>query len=375
MAAYLRKIKNWFGGTSVTTPDRAIAEAQIDTNPAFNQVLSKEEPAPIPSDGVPALLEAPIVTNPDLKIPNWLEDEEILRDEGVLFGLSESEPTEKTDIIHKYFSHLSAIPLRKIEELNEQIQEFNLFIEQKSNRLTWLDDQLNAAADSQIPQEHQLPRIIIGLTLSVAMCFGNFFLIESSLQESYTNPTPIAFGIFLAGMFSLFGKISLFHDTESKLSWRALLEEVGIPLAASLFIFSKVLPTQGIFEAICLFIFIFFLFLFTGKLLLSNVTVLRRELASWNQMRVAKLESQKQREIWQHEKNSLETEVANLRVRKWQLLKEQNQAESERDQLFARRDMLIKIFESEFYLARRMKHQLSKKQLDLIQDHDSSLEI
>jgi hypothetical protein len=31
-----------------------------------------------------------------------------LRDEGVLFGLSESDPNEKTDIIQKYFSNLAA---------------------------------------------------------------------------------------------------------------------------------------------------------------------------------------------------------------------------------------------------------------------------
>lgn len=364
---------------SSATPDSAIELVQNDSNPLVNpSELQLAEPSPLQLNspaGNPDPVYNHLPISPDIKIPNWLDDEETLRDEGVLFGLSESEPTEKTDIIHKYFSHLSAIPLKKIEEMNEQIQDLNLFIGQKANRLAWLDAQLNSSTDSQVTKEHQLPRIIIGLILSVAMCFGNFFLIESSLQQSYPNPTPIAFGIFLAGMFSLFGKISLFHDTESKLSWRSLLEEIGIPLAAALFIFSKVFPTQGIFEATCLFIFIFFLFLFAGKLLLSNVTVLRKELAGWSQIRMAKREYQQQMEAWKSEKNILEEEVANLRIKRWQFLKEQNQAESERDQCFARRDMLIKIFESEFYLARRMKQQLSKKQLDLIQDHDTSLEV
>ena len=62
----------------------------------------------------------------------------------------------------------------------------------------------------------------------------------------------------------------------------------------------------------------------------------------------------------------LQAEVDQLRIKKWQILREQGQSETERDRIYARRDMLIKLFESEFSLARRMKNQLTNKQLQEI---------
>ena len=70
---------------------------------------------------------------------------------------------------------------------------------------------------------------------------------------------------------------------------------------------------------------------------------------------------------WESEKLDLQEEVDALRVKKWQVLREQSAAETERERLYAKRDMLIKLFESEFFLARRMKNQLTGKQLNEIQ--------
>jgi hypothetical protein len=68
-------------------------------------------------------------------------------------------------------------------------------------------------------------------------------------------------------------------------------------------------------------------------------------------------------QIWEEEIVKLTKETNELRVQKWQVLREQNSSESERDRLYARREMLIKIFESEFYLARKIKDNLSERQL------------
>ncbi|TDE12737.1 hypothetical protein [Dyadobacter psychrotolerans] len=303
----------------------------------------------------------------EVTIPYWLEDEDTLRDEGVLFGLSESDPTEKTDIIQKYFSHLAAEPISQIEQHNERIQELNLFIGQKTNRIQELKDKLNTNTIAKTESDHHLPRTLIGLALCAAMCVGNFFLIRESLRPVFTESSWIALGIFLAGMFSLFGRISMFHDSESKVTWRPLLEEIGLPFAAALFVFANVLPTQSWLQAGALFVFIFFLFLFAGKLFLSNITVLRNDLQSW----VGTIRNRKQfaddAANWESEVLDLQAEVDELRVKKWQVLREQSTAETERDRINARRDMLVKLFESEFFLARRMKNQLTGKQLNYIQ--------
>lgn len=320
-------------------------------------------PSPAAHQQLPEAQQPPRV---EVQIPYWLEDEDTLRDEGVLFGLSESDPHEKTDIIHKYFSNLAASHLASIEEHNERIQELNLFIGQKQNRIDELQERLKTPG-TRAEGEHHLPRTLIGITLCAAMCVGNFFLIRESLKPAFADNSWIALGVFLAGMFSLFGRISLFHDTDSKVTWKSLLEEIGLPFAAALFVFANVITYQTWWQAFALFVFVFFLFLFAGKLLLSNITVLRNDLQVWLNIRRDRQDFVENNYNWESECQTLQEEIDALRVKKWQVLREQSHAETERDRLFAKRDMLIKLFESEFFLARRMKNELTTRQLNLIQ--------
>jgi hypothetical protein len=359
------------------TPTRSVEQNQITPTPvaetwqpvmaAAPQYQQGAAPPAVPPPAAPQQLpEAGELPKVEIQIPYWLEDEDTLRDEGVLFGLSESDPNEKTDIIHKYFSNLAASHIARIEQHNERIQELNLFIGQKNNRIEELQDRLKTPG-TRSEGEHHLPRTLIGITLCAAMCVGNFFLIRESLKPAFADNSWIALGVFLAGMFSLFGRISLFHDTDSKVTWKSLLEEIGLPFAAALFVFANVITYQTWWQAFALFVFVFFLFLFAGKLLLSNITVLRNDLKIWLNIRRDRQDYVENNYNWESECQTLQEEIDELRVKKWQVLREQSHAETERDRLFAKRDMLIKLFESEFYLARRMKNELTTRQLNLIQ--------
>jgi len=374
MAKFTKRISNWFrpshndeGFLKDTEPESTI-EALLSFHDTMPQNIMNVPVGYMTANNTTAQTELnqipPVRT--EVNIPYWLEDEDTLRDEGVLFGLSESDPTEKTDIIYKYFSHLAAGYLSSIEQHNERIQELNLFIGQKGNRLQELENKLKALIVTKSDSEHQLPRTLIGLLLSTVMCIGNFFLIKESLKPAFAESSWIALGIFLAGMFSLFGRMSLFHDTESRVSWRSMLEETGLPFAAALFVFANALPYQGIWQAVALFVFVFFLFLFAGKLFLSTVTLLRKDLQIWFSIKQDKQYFVNNSKSWENEMQVLQAEVDQLRIKKWQVLREQGQSETERDRIYARRDMLIKLFESEFSLARRMKNQLTNKQLQEI---------
>jgi len=372
MGKFTERISNWFRSSvndeenfydDEPEPPIQASSGFKDTMPQNNLKSPVYSPAAVNNNFLQQEKNIPQPARSEVAIPYWLEDEDTLRDEGVLFGLSESDPTEKTDIIHKYFSHLAAEHLSSIEQHNERIQELNLFIGQKNNRFEELSEKLKNLVASKTHGEHHLPRTLIGLTLSTAMCVGNFFLIQESLKPAFSESSWIALGIFLAGMFSLFGRISMFHDTESRVSWRSLLEEVGLPFAAALFVFANALPYQGIWQAIALFVFVFFLFLFAGKLLLSNVTVLRNDLLILFNINRDRREFAENSGSWEDEMQVLQNEIDELRVKKWQVLRDQGQAETERDCIYARRDMLVKLFESEFFLARRLKNQLTNKQL------------
>lgn len=328
--------------------------------------LIQEESHDTTISTAPALAEHPDFLpqqSRQLAAPYWLEDEDTLRDEGVLFGLSDSEPTEKTDIIRSYFQHSLADYEHDIEQQNERIQELNLYIGQKENRSQELLQKLRMLEDARPQSDHQLPRTLVGLVLSIAMCVGNYYLIEETLRPAFARSSFVALGVFLAGMFNLFGRISLFHDTQSNVSWRRLLEEVGMPFAAALFVFAQALQTQNWWQATALFVFVFFLFLFAGKLFLSNTTLLRNDLRAWQSSRRTRHGNIVHQQNWESEAERLGQEIDELRVKKWQVLREQSASESERDRLHARRDMLIRLFESEFHLARRMKARLTERQL------------
>jgi len=329
------------------------------------RAMTEETPAPTHTwDLTPPQSTQTVIP---IELPSWLEDETLLRDEGVIFGLSESKPEEKVAIIRNYFVHQTADLELDVERYGEKIQELNLFIGQKETRINELKDKAAELDARQNEGEHQLPRTIVGLVFSMAMCVGNFFLIDDTLRPLYPNSQWIAVGVFLAGMFNLFGRVSLFHDTDSNVSWRRLLEEVGMPFAAAMFVFVQALQNQTVWRAVALFVFVFFLFLFAGKLLLSNITVLRNDLRIWLTGANMKKEKTSKTETWDEETNRLNAEIDELRIQKWQIVPQLNRVEAELARVNARRDALIKLFESEFYLARQLRDRLTDRQMRAIQ--------
>ncbi len=339
-----------------------------NTDSTLNPYTSFDvEPAPIKySEVTEPVIDQPISyqsQQPAVEWPVWLENDDLLRDEGVIFGLSESKSEEKTGVIKNYFAHQTAGLEREVELHSEKIQELNLFIEQRETRINDIKNKINTLESQEIKSEHQLLRTIVGLVFSVAMCVGNYFLIEDTLRPLYGSSRWIAVGVFLAGMFNLFGRISLFHDTDSRLSWKQLLEEIGTPLAASVFVFVQAWQQQPVARSLALFGFVFFLFLFAGKLLLSNLTLLHNDLRIWTNKTNFDKELKTKTENWDVETAQLEQEIDGFRIKKWQIVPHLNKAEAELARLNARRDMLVKLFESEFLLARQIRERLTETQL------------
>jgi len=351
--SFLDRLKNWF---SSEKPSDAQEELPIIASEPQNEAIPV-----VPSVEVVAN-QAP---TPEIN-PFWLENEDALRDEGVIFGLSESKSEEKIGVIKNYFSHKTADLEKTVEYLSEKIGELNLFIEQKQTRI----NELNAKAhtlDSREASAHQLPRTVIGLLLSLAMCVGNYYLIDESIQPNFPqNHFFIALGILLAGMFNLFSATSIFHEKDTAISWRHVLEEVGMPLAASVFVFVQALEHQSVARSLALLFFVFFLFLFAGKLLLSNLTVTKNDMGLWRGNR--RLEKDKVNKVseWDVETLRLKNEIDEQRIQKWKIIDELKAPEAELKRLNEKREMMIKLFESEFNLARSYREKLTGRQIKKI---------
>ncbi|WP_435357271.1 hypothetical protein [Emticicia sp. SJ17W-69] len=356
--SFFDRVKNLFSSkpTSVlqTSPDD---DALVLSNE--NTIASNE------ASGVPTTEVSHFSSEMD-NIPFWLENEDALRDEGVIFGLSESKAEEKIGAIRNYFAHQTAELEKTVEYHSEKIGELNLFIEQKESRINELTEK-SLSLENRERSEHQLPRTFIGIVLSLAMCIGNYYLIDESILPNFPqNHFVIALGIFLAGMFNLFNPKSLFHEKDSSISWRQLLEEIGMPLAASIFVFVQSIDNQSLIRSFALFLFVFFLFLFAGKLLLSNLTVLKTDSSLWyDNLRLQK-EKVNKTQAWEEEVAKLKAEIDGHRIEKWKIIDILKSPEAELKRLNERREMLVKLFESEFNLARSYREKLTGKQISEI---------
>lgn len=299
-------------------------------------------------------------------LPDWLENEDLLRDEGVIFGLSESPSEEKTGIIRSFFAQQAAGIEQRIEQLNEKIGELNLWINQKEDLITQTEARIQHLKEQQFSDRHHLPRTLAGFVLALGMCIGNYFLIEESLQGAFQNSQLIAVGVFLAGMFNLFGKISFLHedtDNQPVKPWKKLLEEIGMPLAASTLVFVMALVKMPTIQAVALWAFVFFLFMFSGKLLLGNLTLLQSDLDTYNRHRQLRKDKIHKVQEWEDEITQHKQEITQHRQEKQQILPRLTQLSTEHNRILSHRDMLVKLFESEFNLARNLKKSLTTRQL------------
>ncbi|MDP5139379.1 MAG: hypothetical protein NWP83_02785, partial [Spirosomaceae bacterium] len=188
----LQRVKSYFKKESPPEiPANKIAETAL-TETTDNEIITEA------IETVNVLAEAQ-----DEPLPHWLSSEDALRDEGVIFGLSDAEAEEKTTVIRSFFKHQTADIEKEVERFSEKIGELNLFIEQKGNRIETLNAKIEAL-EKQAPEDHNLLRTSVGLLLAVGMCVGNFFLIDHSLTPNFTeNHEFIAVGVLLAGMFNL----------------------------------------------------------------------------------------------------------------------------------------------------------------------------
>ncbi|MVM37574.1 hypothetical protein GO730_08035 [Spirosoma sp. HMF3257] len=350
----IKRLFSAFSGTP-SSPELAIPSslslpaATLPTTAQFN-------------DSEPSLPFDPLLTplHQPTQLPSWLADEESLRDEGVLFGLADARPDGKVAQIRAYFGQLAAPLDEQIEQYTDKIGELNLFIEQRENRISTLRDQLSDLRDSQ-PSPNNLVRHGVSLILSVVLCIGNFYLIDETLRPIFPNRW-ITVGVFVAGMFNLFGRTSFFYETGTRLTGRRLIEELGLPLATSLFILVQALQSQSVAQAIGLVIFVFFLFLLAGKLLLSTLTALQTDLLTIRHNRQLALNKKQNLPAWEATIEQLSQEIDAIRAKKWPLVTALNHVQAEQTRLNTQRDGFVNLFISELELARSLRNRLTEQQ-------------
>lgn len=329
---------------------------------SVSEEISNVLPAVVANENVTMVADKNVATTNEW--PEWLLDEYLLRDEGVIFGLSESNAEEKTGIIRSFFAQQSAGIEQMLEQQNEKIGELNLWINQREDQIQAFETNIQQLKNQQFTDNHHLPRTLAGFLLALGMCVGNYFLIEETFKNTYQQSQWVALGVFLAGMFNLFGKISFLHEDGQPVKiWKKFLEEIGMPLAASTFVFVMATAKQPIGQAFALWAFVFFLFMFSGKLLLGNLTLLQGDWQVFSRRQQLRKDKIHKVEEWEDEIANHKQEIDKHRDEKQRILPRLTELSTELTRIQSQRDMLIKLFESEFQLARNLKKRLTKEQM------------
>lgn len=215
----------------------------------------------------------------------WINNEHLLREEGAVYGLLDEGLEEKLDVIQKFFNKvinpLQVSKDREEEELNQLIIERqSIYRGLEDAKIEWIGFQKSAQKKEHFFWPALASTLIYGIVIGASFYISYIWL----LPELGHNTLIVSLGAFLFGALSLFSRFPflLFNDRkaneESKREyWKLILEEVGAPVVAVMFIVSFGAPHHPWWHGVAMAFFLLFVFLFAGKGLLSSLMTMIQE--------------------------------------------------------------------------------------------------
>lgn len=224
-------------------------------------------------------------TAPRIPLPqvDWIADEEALRDEAVIHGLLglAVENNAKFEAIDAYFDQVVARFRHKAQQIDNALQHHQqelARLQKQSAELTEQHAQTEAPDSSHAAERFSAGRYLVGLLLAITICVTNWWLLSEYVPLHFSEPGIIAVAVMLAGFFVVFEPKSILYvsddtgEAERAELWKVRLLEFGMPLAAAALFVSWGVPASRWPYGIALFAYVFLLFLFSGKLLLTSVS-------------------------------------------------------------------------------------------------------
>lgn len=231
----------------------------------------------------------------------WIEDEGLLRDEGVVFGLAgdRSALEFKEAAIRAYFGHSSAESERKRTALEAQIAEIRRQEElclRADGDAVGMRDGLTRVSGDDAPLA-TITRYGAGMAAAVLATVGTGVLVFELLAPSFANSGAVTLGVVCAAFFTAFLPVSILFaqggaqgdgDVEP---WKVWSAEIGLPIVAALFVTTWSWDTLTGARAVALALFLFLVFVFTGRQFLSSIPRLGRAVVA------ARVQMERQREV------------------------------------------------------------------------------
>lgn len=303
--------------------------------------------------------------NPAAKQPEeytWIINEGMLRDEGSLYGIAAADITDKLGSITSYYQTKTAFPLQKKQYLEDKIATLRTTIEANGSELDRVKSEHAAWLTGQTISYRLWPVAFQFLAL-LAVGIFNFFLVRYWLSP-VIDTDIICLGIYLCGLFSVFIGRGIILDSEEgetqaekseKKNSKPYIREFGVAAAVSFFICTITYNHYPVQNSVAAFLLLFLLFL-CGKVLVSTLLTLKREISSsYRLMRAGYRARKQERKLL---KKNEEAEKA-LQLS----LEELQEPQMTLSTLEAEQQYKTHVFLSEYHLAMQSRQALNKPQL------------
>lgn len=249
---------------------------------------------------------------------DWIEDDNLLRDEGVMFGLSKSDTDQKVEAITQYYQLKIEAATDYLDNLKQRISELRADLEKASDdimsRMTQVDQLTH-------PPEQRASLAWIALVKAMAYFGGivlSFWLVLMWLGSSNV-PFLVALGLYILGIFAVFNYRSFFYTSEEdpvdqkRPDWKLWVGEFTPPVAIAVFFLIMGAPGHSLVEIIA-FSFIFLtLFLIIGKGLVSFLPILNQEMAYYQRLKEARRADRARLELLEQEISKLQDHQMKIR--------------------------------------------------------------
>ena len=248
-------------------------------NPKSNDQPENPDPAPEIKEDEPSL---PLVAVK--KAFDWIEKEDLLREEGAVYGLAGCGLAEKQMVIKQYYQQ--QIDGLKVEEeaINSLIVTAQTSINKTQQVLLDIEERHQLSLQYEL-KDHHFYRTLFGLLVYgaiLAFAFAGTYQWVAPRWERY--PELVTLAVFLFGSLSLLENLSmvyqedqLVHEKVKRENWKIYVEEYVIPVVCAVFVFTCGTAHQPLALNIAFSIFLFAVFLFVGKGLLMSILIIARQ--------------------------------------------------------------------------------------------------
>lgn len=250
----------------------------------------------------------------------WIENEDLLREEGAVYGLAGKGLEDKQQVIQNYYQRFIAAQEIELARINDRINTSRGWQEDIADELNAIQQEYEELVIAHQGSQHKFYRLMLGLVVYGIILAFTFWGVYQWVAPVWIDfPLLITIGIFLFGSLSLLGNWSMVYHGDEQVAkgltrerWKTYIEEYAIPLITAVFVAVAGAKTQHIGINLSFSLVVFLVFVFTGKGLFMTVLGLGEQnkirMINWRKAKRRKARLQELK-VLRQEKEQLKKDV------------------------------------------------------------------